>query len=788
MAQIEIDFADIDAILERIGTGQQHLIPILTAVQEKYNYLPETALKRICEKSDITAAMITGVASFYSFFRLRPAGRHLVKVCVGTACHIKGAAGIKNAVLRCLNVPDGDDTDENGVFTVVEVACLGCCTLAPVVQIDEVTYGHLTTGTVSDMLDDFLALQQERQGNKNNNRPLSEPSGITGEIRIGLGSCCIAGGSLKVKKAFEREIKNYSLPVRVKNVGCVGMCHRTPLVEVIDGDGRSFRYTKVEPERVPEIVRNHFRPDSLLARICTAASGMLDKLLAGGSMPSLKRYELDARDPQVRAFLDKQVHIATDSYGTADPVDIDEYLAHHGYQALTTVLTDQSPESVIDSVRCSGLRGRGGAGFPAWRKWQMVAESGCREKFVIMNGDEGDPGAFMDRMLLESFPYRILEGITIAAYAVGASEAVLYIRKEYSLALARVREAIKVAEKRGYLGNAILSSGFSLKVRIMEGAGAFICGEETALLESIEGRRGIPRQRPPYPAMCGLRGAPTLINNVETYACVPWIIRQSAQKFASLGTEKSRGTKVFSLTGKINRGGLVEVPMGMSIREIVEEIGGGIQDGRAFKAVQIGGPSGGCVPASMGDTVVDYEALAEIGAIMGSGGLVVLDDTDCMVDVARYFLQFTQEQSCGKCTFCRIGTRRMLDILTAICEGRGRNEDLVELEQLAQITQKGSLCGLGRTAPNPVLSTLRYFRDEYEAHLNGFCPAGRCQELIRYFITTDCIGCTRCAQVCPVEAISFNPYQRQVIDRDLCIRCDMCRQVCPSGAVKISKN
>ncbi|MFA6483835.1 MAG: NADH-ubiquinone oxidoreductase-F iron-sulfur binding region domain-containing protein [Bacteroidales bacterium] len=442
-----------------------------------------------------------------------------------------------------------------------------------------------------------------------------------------------------------------------------------------------------------------------------------------------------------------------------------------------------TPGQVVQEIKDSGVRGRGGAGFPSGIKWELVAREESAVKYVICNGDEGDPGAFMDRMLLESYPYRVIEGMLIAGYAVGASEGYFYIRAEYPLAVKRIRAALNNCREAGIIGPQIFGSSYSFDIHLYEGAGAFVCGEETALIKSIEGNRGFPTQRPPYPAVSGLWNAPTLVNNTETLALVSWIIRKGAKAFNRLGTEKSKGTKVFALAGKINRGGLIEVPMGITIREIVEEIGGGIANGNKFKAIQIGGPSGGCIPESLADTPIDFESMKELGAMMGSGGMVVLDDTDCMVDMARYFLSFTQKESCGKCTFCRIGTRRMLDILDRLCSGKGKPGDLPELETLAGWTQKGSLCGLGQTAPNPVLTTLRYFREEYEAHINGRCPTGKCADLITYSINDKCIGCTLCAQKCPVDAIEFRPHEQHEIDLEKCIKCDTCRLVCPVEAV-----
>jgi NADH-quinone oxidoreductase subunit F len=778
-----LDLSFVDQTLDRLGRGPEMVIPILQAIQGHYRYLPQEALERVCQRSEITPASITGVASFYTQFRHHPVGRHIVSVCHGTACHVKGSQLVQEALDRRLRLTNGQDTDPEGLFTVQKVACLGCCTLAPVLQIDNVTYGRMTPQMVPEVLADFLHQKRNGQAAK---RPAAVPvRGPVGEIRIGLGSCCVAQGSGKVRQAIGDVLAETGAAAIVKRVGCVGMCHQTPLVEIVPPSGPTKLFAKVRPETVRSIVLAHFMPRGVVRRIGQAVSSLLDRLLTDETGDQVLRHAIDARDPPVCAFLGRQRRVATQYCGQIDPTDLDEYLRHHGFEALKRCVGELTPEQLVEEVQASGLRGRGGAGFPTAIKWAKVRAAEDPDKYIICNGDEGDPGAFMDRMLLESFPYRIIEGMAIAARAVGAHQGIFYIRAEYPLAVERIKEALARCNERGLLGDSVMGSDFRLHLAVKEGAGAFVCGEETALLASLEGRRGMPRLRPPYPAERGLWNKPTLVNNVETLALVPWIFRHGAAAFAAMGTEKSKGTKVFALAGKVRRGGLIEVPMGITMRQIVEEIGGGVAEGRTFKAVQVGGPSGGCVPAELADTPVDYEALTRAGAIMGSGGLVVLDDSDCMVDIARYFLRFTQDQSCGKCTFCRIGTRRMLDILDRIAAGKGKAEDLDELERLATTTGASSLCGLGKTAPNPVLSTLRYFREEYEAHLAGRCPAARCTDLIRYRVTDRCIGCTLCAQQCPVDAIPMTPYVQHTIDLDKCTRCDTCRQVCPEDAVEV---
>ena len=779
----------IDRIVAEIGASPGDVIPLLHALQKKFNYLPEYALRRICEITEITPAAVTGISTFYPQFRHTPVGEHIIHVCTGTACHVKGADLVLESFRRELRIKENQDTDPGGQFTLQQVACLGCCTLAPVVQIDDVTYGKVKPDKVANILNDFLSyLGKTGDSSRDGKDDWQEES----EIKIGLGSCCVASGSGKVQQALEQCFAGTGVRTRVKRVGCVGMCHRTPLLEVCLPNKEPVLYDKVQPEQVKNIVLRHFKPKSFVKRMKNAALNVIENILEDNRSDGLRRHALHMRDPNIEAFLGRQQHIATEHCGQMDPLDIEEYRSRGGFKALEQCLEKFSPEDIIDRIKKSGLRGRGGAGFPTWKKLQETRQAKGEKKFIICNGDEGDPGAFMDRMILESYPFRVIEGMLICAYAVGASDGYFYIRAEYPLAVQRVKAAIKQCLRRagtlfektvpGPCKNFSLSE-FSLK--IMEGAGAFVCGEETALIASIEGKRGMPRFRPPYPAHKGLWGHPTLVNNCETFATVPWILRNGPEAFAKLGTEKSKGTKVFSLAGKIVRGGLIEVPMGITIHEIVEEIGGGIENNRPLKAVQIGGPSGGCVPAELAHTRVDYEDLTKVGAMMGSGGLLVMDDTDCMVDIARYFLTFTCSQSCGKCTFCRIGTRLMLDILEKICTGKGSSEDLKNLEEIAGKTKQGSLCGLGKTAPNPVLTTLRYFREEYEAHLKGTCPAKRCKALITYSITGRCIGCTICAQQCPAKAIPITPYKKHEIEQEKCIKCGTCKNVCPNEAVEV---
>jgi NADH-quinone oxidoreductase subunit F len=578
------------------------------------------------------------------------------------------------------------------------------------------------------------------------------------EVLVGLGSCGLAAGGLKVYQRFSEALDADGSKAVLKKTGCIGMCYREVLVEIREDEGRSTLYFDVSPDKVPRIVQEHLS----LGRVITD-------------------WAVDPGESMAR-----QKRIVLRNCGIIDPSNLDEYLARDGYQALEKAITRMSRGEVIETIADSGLRGRGGAGFPTGTKWRLAAASKDTRKYVICNADEGDPGAFMDRSVLEGDPHSVLEGMAIAAYAIGADAGYIYVRAEYPEAVKRLRNAISQAEGRGLLGENILGRGFNLRIKLKEGAGAFVCGEETALIASIEGKRGMPRVRPPFPVESGLWGHPTCINNVETLANVPWILLRGAAAFKECGTSGSRGTKVFALAGKVKRGGLVEVPMGMTINEVISDIGGGTLNGGTFKAVQMGGPSGGCIPSSLGDTPIDYEQITATGAIMGSGGMVVMDESTCMVDVARFFLSFTQNESCGKCTFCRVGTKRMLEILERICSGAGKETDIAMLSELGEQIKSSSLCGLGQTAPNPVLTTLRYFQHEYEAHIRDKkCPAKACLALVDFFIKSEnCSGCGLCLDACDAAAISGERKQPHVIDGEKCIRCGKCLTVCNQGAIE----
>ena len=772
--------ARVDAIIDRVGTSRRIIIPLLQALQAEFSYLPSDALQRVYERTEIDRAQMISVSTFYAQFRHVPYGRHIIKVCTGTACHVKGANNVYDAFRRELNMDEETITTADQQYSIEKIACLGCCALAPVVQIDEKIFGHVQPGRVREVLDEFQQYTQEQEAQAADEA--KEPP--IGEVRLGMENCCQASGTAAIYQAVLDASHELGIKVAIKPVSCVGACNQVPLIDVALPDGSIERYPNVKPEEIKEILLHHFKPASRLRRWKNALLNQIDMFHTDTTWDNILWKSEQERTGTINTFLSRQKRISTEGYGIISPLDIDEYMAHEGFAALEKAVTTMPRQAVIDTILQSGLRGRGGGGFPTGRKWSLVAATDKTEKYVICNGDEGDPGAFMDRILLESYPLRVIEGMIIAGYAVGARKGIFYIRAEYPQAVIRTRKAIELCREKGLLGEKLFGSDFSFDVTIFEGAGAFVCGEETALIASIEGQRGFPRQRPPYPAVEGLFGCPTLINNVETLSQISYIIRHGAEAYRTIGTEKSPGTKVFALAGKVCHGGLIEVPMGTTLNQIIEDIGGGVEGGEKLKAVQTGGPSGGCIPAELCDAPVDFDALTRMGAIMGSGGMVVLSESSCMVDVARYFLSFTCQESCGKCTFCRVGIRRMLDILDRLCTGKGTMEDIDKLEELAISIKQMALCGLGKTAPNPVLSTLKYFRKEYEEHVQGICRTGTCKEMVKLEVTEACVGCTKCAKACPSDAIPYTPYERHHINMEQCVLCGLCIDECSYNAIR----
>ena len=738
-----VDLSLMEGVLRQYQDDSTSLIMILQQAQAIYGYLPQEVIYHVAERTGNSPAKVMGVATFYSYFRLKPMGIYQIMLCDGTACHVNGSDRIRAAITQELGIHNGETT-EDGMFTLNEVACLGCCSLAPVMMINGDTYGNLTPEKTINIL---RQLRQRESG-----------EGI--RILVGQGSCGVSAGAGRVAKVLAGHMTATD-SFTVETTGCIGMCYLEPIVDIYEGEKLLHRLVKVTETDALGIVEAVRKKDF-------------------SKLEAMFISDEDAR------FLKKQKRVALRHCGVVDPTSIDDYIKKDGYKAIDKAL-HMTPEEVIEEVKVSGLAGRGGAGFPTWFKWNAARNAEGEHKHLICNADEGDPGAFMDRAVIESDPHSLIEGMLIGAYAIGASDMYVYIRAEYPLAVERLGNAIEQARSRGLLGENILGSGFSCDLNIKIGAGAFVCGEETALIESMEGKRGMPRLKPPFPAQSGYLNEPSNINNVETFANVAWIINNGGAAFAAMGTENSKGTKVFALTGKVQRGGLVEVPMGNSLRDVIFDIAGGIKDGRSYKAVQMGGPSGGCIPADLVDTPIDYKALSATGAIMGSGGMVVMDDSTCMVNIARFFLDFTARESCGKCVPCRIGTTRMMEILNRICDGQGQEGDIEMLEQLCVSIKDGSLCGLGQTAPNPVLTTIRYFRDEYEAHIRDKkCPACECSALLTISIDpAKCTGCTVCARKCPVECISGERKEPHVIDQSACIKCKQCVSSCKFGAIVV---
>lgn len=683
--------------MRELGRSPDGLIEVLYTVQQAFGYLSSEALAYVAASLDLPPSKVYGVATFYSFFSLEPQGRHTCVVCLGTACHISGAARLLGTAEGVLGVGPGETTAD-GRVSLQTAHCLGICSLAPLMVVDGRVHGRLTADDVTERLGTLgdAARAADVRAQPPARHRMTDVEAPRATARVCAAASCLANQSDQVLESLRSRVAEAGLnDVAIKRVGCLGLCSAGPLVQVAE-TGQLLEQATAD------------RLDDAVDALRAVTPGM-----APASPP---------------AFLARQVRVVTENCGRIDPEDLGDYLANRGYEALRVALTTMTPAEVIDQVTRSGLRGRGGAGYPTGLKWSTVAKASGEVKYVICNADEGDPGAFMDRSVLESDPHRVLEGMAVAAYAVGASKGYVYCRAEYPLAIARVRTAIRQATRAGLLGAGIHDTPFTFHVELRLGGGAFVCGEETALIASAQGGRGMPVPRPPYPAVAGLWRRPTLINNVETFANIAPIIRNDGDSLARIGTENSKGTKVFALAGHVVNTGIVEVPMGITLREVVDDIGGGVPGGRRLKAVQTGGPAGGCIPAALLDLPVEYESLAEAGSIMGSGGLIVMDDSACMVDVAKYFMDFCRSESCGKCVPCRVGTTQLTTLLRRITDGEADPHDLEQLERLCGMVRTTSLCGLGQNAPNPVISTLRYFREEYLTHIvDRACPAGVCE-------------------------------------------------------------
>jgi NADH-quinone oxidoreductase subunit F len=792
----------IDAVLERYPRDPSALIMVLQDLQASLNYLPAEAIDAVAVRLGVPRSRVYSAASFYKALSLEPRGRHQIDVCTGTACHVRGAGRVVRQLSEELGIEPGQTTPDLDV-SLDTVHCVGCCALGPVVVMDGTTFGEMTPRKVRKALGECRG----RDGSASTAMPGGAPSPAlpvaalpphgtsiprltshaaldrwrstlraaraaeTATLSICAGSGCRALGADRLIRAFERVISDRGLEdrVRIQRNGCHGFCE-CGLVCVVRPAG--IFYQKLKPQHAREIIERTLEQGEIVEDLLYVDPQSGQKIVHERNIP----------------FYSRQRRTLMRSNALIDPLELADYVAAGGYRALGQALFEMEPEQVIDEVRRAGLRGRGGGGFHAARKWASCRRVKADRKYVLCNADEGDPGAFMDCALVEGNPHAVIEGMVIGAWAVAgresAAEGTIYVRDEYPVAVAHFGVALEQARRAGLLGGDILGSGFSYEIRISRGGGAFVCGESTALMASIEGKIGEPRAKYVHTSTAGLYGRPTVLNNVESWANVPLIIKEGADAFAAVGTERSKGTKIFSLVGKVRNTGLVEVPMGMTLREIVHEIGGGIRDGGRLKAVQTGGPSGGCVPESLLDLPVDFDALAGAGSMMGSGGMIVMDESTCMVDVARYFTSFLTDESCGKCSACRNGLAQMRGILERICRGGGRPEDLERLETLFAVLDAGSLCGLGKSAANPVRSTLAHFRDEYVAHIEERrCPAGVCRDLVTYQIDASCTGCTLCLDVCPESAISGALKKLHVIDVSRCNRCGLCVATCPFGSI-----
>lgn len=730
----------------------------LRNIQNEHGYLPEEQLQILSGISGIPIGELYGLATFYSAFRLEPAGKYVLKVCHGAPCHVMGAPKISDALSDYLNIKNGETT-EDGLFTLEEVACVGCCSLAPVMMVNKEFIGYLNHKKVKAVVDRYRekALQEEKRCGYDNHFT----------IRVGMSSCGIAAGAEKSYKKILQETIRLGLDIKVKKTGCIGLCFSEPVVEISNENG-IWLYGNMTEEKISYILEEHIMNNAPVENMVVIC---------------------DRKPTDSSSYLKYQYKIALRNCGEIDPENIDDYIRQGGFQKLKALIhSDNYSSDILKEIKISGLRGRGGAGFPTGKKWTIAAEVDATQKYVICNADEGDPGAFMDRAVLEGDPCSIIEGMLTCALAVGADKGYVYCRTEYPLALQRLAIAIKQCEERGFLGkNIFRKEGLDFSIEIVEGAGAFVCGEESALIASIEGKRGIPTPKPPYPVISGLHGYPTVINNVETFANISWIMENGGEVFSGIGTPSSPGTKVFALTGSLRRPGLVEVPMGTTIRDIIYKIGGGPGEGKKIKAIQIGGPSGGCIPEDKFDTPVDFDSLNSLGAMMGSGGLLTITDDTCIVGFTRFFTQFLCNESCGKCTSCRVGTQEIVDILTVIMEGRGNMAHLDRLKQLADLLKSTSGCGLGLTAANPLITSMTFFRNEYEEHiLKKKCAARECPELIRYFVSADkCLGCRRCAEKCSVNAVHGVVNVPHFIDQKACVKCGSCKSVCHYDAINV---